>query len=58
MDSYLDNLIDRNIKENMYVDADDLIDMIANNFEPEDVFPDGILQEWAENNGYVKDELK
>jgi hypothetical protein len=35
-----------------------LIECIANNFDPEEVFPIEELEAWAEDNGYVKkDEL-
>lgn len=35
---------------------DEAIDWIQNNLEPEDVFSDEKLKEWAENSGFVKDE--
>ena len=35
-----------------------ILEYVAENFEPEDVFPDNVLESWAEtwagNNGYVK----
>ena len=30
-----------------------LLDWIADNMNPEDVFPDEALDRWAEDNGYV-----
>lgn len=33
---------------------DDAIDWISNKMEPEDVFSEDHLSQWAENNGYEK----
>ena len=35
---------------------DSAIDWIANNLRPDDVFPSTDLAEWAERNGYKKEE--
>lgn len=35
---------------------DDAIDWIASNLEPEQVFPVTDLENWAELNGYTKEE--
>ena len=29
---------------------------IADNFEPEDIFEEDILKQWAEDNGYIKED--
>lgn len=34
------------------------IDFISDQLEPEDVFSESKLQDWAENNGYVKAETE
>ncbi len=35
---------------------EDVIEWIANNLEPEDVFGDARMKEWAEYAGYVESE--
>ena len=29
---------------------------IADNFEPEDIFEEDVMKQWAEDNGYIKEE--
>ena len=29
---------------------------IADNFEPEDIFEEDVMKEWANENGYIKEE--
>jgi len=29
---------------------------IADNFEPEDIFEEDVMGQWAEDNGYIKEE--
>ena len=29
---------------------------IADNFEPEDIFEEDVMREWANENGYIKEE--
>ena len=38
------------------IDSDDLIAAVVKHFCPEDVFPNEILEIWAEDSGYVKSE--
>ena len=33
---------------------DDIIDWIGKNLDPEDVFREKLLKEWAESNGYIE----
>lgn len=33
-----------------------LIDYIKTNYSPDDIFPDDELEDWAERNGYVKND--
>lgn len=37
-------------------DANWLIDFIEANFAPDEIFPIDILEQWAEENGYTKEE--
>lgn len=34
---------------------DDLLDAVADNCEPEEVFDEAVLRDWAKNNGFVVD---
>lgn len=36
-------------------DMDFILEYIGNEFDPEDVFSEGDLSDWAERNGYVKE---
>jgi hypothetical protein len=36
------------------VDARDILEYVAENFDPEDVFDTEALEAWAEHNGYTK----
>ena len=38
------------------VDDDEIIDYIASNKRPEDVFSEAELREWALDNGFVEEE--
>lgn len=29
---------------------------IVDNFEPEDIFEEDVMKQWAEDNGYIKEE--
>ena len=31
------------------------LDWVTNNFDPEEIYSEGILASWAERNGYVKE---
>lgn len=35
---------------------DDVIDFIRRNLDPDDVFSDNQLENWAEKNGFVKED--
>jgi hypothetical protein len=48
-----DYIIDRAEVE---VDEGGLFDLIQKMYEPEDVFPEGELEAWARQNGYVKED--
>lgn len=36
---------------------DSIVDYIQDNFEPADIFDKGELDNWAENNGYIKADI-
>jgi hypothetical protein len=36
--------------------CDDIVYWVSSRFEPEDVFSETILDDWAVNNGYIKQE--
>ena len=36
--------------------VDELLEVITANMSPEDVFDEETLKDWAEDNGYVKEE--
>jgi len=38
------------------VSDDEVIEHVAQNYDPEDVFPDSELRDWAERNGFVEEE--
>jgi hypothetical protein len=38
------------------VEDDEVIDYIKNHFRPEDIFEDADLEDWANNNGFIKEE--
>jgi hypothetical protein len=38
------------------VEGDELINIVSNNFQPEDVFSVEELEGWAKDNGFVKEE--
>lgn len=42
------------LSENISIDASFVIDWVESNFSPEEVFGIHALEEWAENNGYIK----
>jgi hypothetical protein len=44
------------IKECVSIDVDDAIDIIQRCFSPDEIFEASELEEWAEDNGYVKEE--
>jgi hypothetical protein len=35
---------------------DGILDFVAENFQPEDIFPIDVLEDWAEDAGYVVDD--
>lgn len=35
---------------------DEILDAISNNLKPEDVFNEDALADWAENNGFTKED--
>ena len=35
---------------------DDIITFLANNYDPDDIFDDDVLEEWARDNGYVSED--
>jgi len=40
-----------------YVKAQtELVDILTDNFEPDDIFSNQVLSEWARNNGFTKEE--
>ena len=55
MASYRDN---KAFAESLNQDnlLDDAIDYITANLDPDDVFEESTLSEWAEANGYVKED--
>ena len=38
-----------------YVFLDSVMDFIRDNYNPEDIFSEKTLKQWAENNGYIPD---
>jgi len=38
------------------IDDGDVLDWVKSNYNPEDVFGNGELEHWAENNGYEKED--
>lgn len=40
--------------ENISIDASFVLDWVSDNFIPEEVFEICYLEEWAEDNGYIK----
>lgn len=57
MDTYAERNIEKAVREMIGFDVKNLIDALANQLEPEDIFPESALNWWAEHNGYVKEEL-
>ena len=47
--NFIDSLIDRDLLQ-------EAINWIGSNLEPEDVFSEKQLEEWAENNDYFKED--
>lgn len=39
------------------ISEDELIDYVVNNYAPEDIYIKDVLEEWAEGNGYVLEEI-
>ena len=39
-----------------YPDLEDVIDWMKLNLRPEQIFNESDLENWAENNGYIKEE--
>lgn len=52
--AFYDVVIDSNMSKSSLIE--DAIDWIQANCYPEDVFDKKALEEWAENNGYTKEE--
>jgi len=52
-DTDFKDLIQAAISDNILSEA---ISFIKRNFEPSDVFDDNKLEDWAKNNGFVKEE--
>jgi hypothetical protein len=53
---YLHNVIEKTILENIDIDLYEVLEIIATNFSPEDIFYTDDLIGWALDNGYVKEE--
>ncbi len=56
MDYQTERFLEKDIKSILYFEIDELLDAIAINLNPEDVFSDDELEIWAKNNGYIKEE--
>ena len=56
MDIQSERRLESAILENVCIDMADLLLSISIHLEPEDVFSDEMLEEWAESNGYVKED--
>lgn len=50
-----DNKLRRLFSENISVDVERIVEAVAAQCNPEDVFPIKELCEWAEENGYIKE---
>ena len=46
--------IKETIPENL---LEEMVEWIGNNLVPEDVYPDSILEEWADDNGFSREDL-
>ena len=55
MDYRTELAIIREVKDILDLDLVRLLEIIANEFTPEDVFSEDDLKYWAENNGYIKE---
>ena len=55
MDIQSERRLESAVLESVYINMDDLLYSISIHLEPEDVFSDEMLEEWAESNGYVKE---
>ena len=46
--------IKETIPENL---LEEMVEWIGNNLVPEDVYPDSTLEEWADDNGFSREDL-
>lgn len=58
MDDHIERRIRESVRDSLFIEVDELLIIIATYLNPEDVFSDDLLEIWAQDNGYVKDELK
>jgi hypothetical protein len=54
--SYEDQELADYIGEEMTLDAGKILDYVSRNFEPGDVFDDVDLENWARENGFIKED--
>lgn len=50
------DVINDNLSVEVHGDATSIIEWVADNMEPDEVFSDYKLQQWALNNGYRKED--
>ena len=55
MDTYAERNIEKALRDGLYFEIQDFLDVLANQLEPEDIFPVSALEWWAEHNGYTKE---
>ena len=56
MDIQSEHRLESAVLESIYIDISDLLYSISIHLDPEDVFSDEMLEDWAESNGYVKED--
>lgn len=48
--------LEKRIKDTLLIEVPEIIDVIAESCEPDEVFDKETLEEWAENNGFAKED--
>ena len=56
MDIQAERRLESAILENVSIYMPDLVCSISIHLDPEDIFSDEQLEDWAESNGYVKED--
>ena len=53
MDYRMERILEKEIRECISIEIVNVLEIIANELDPEDVFPEIDLEKWAEDNGYT-----